>query len=59
MRDFAFARELGVPISLHVGMAGYPGAVATLDTYGLLGPDINYVHGTSTTMGIPELAWAV
>jgi cytosine/adenosine deaminase-related metal-dependent hydrolase len=42
--DFAFARELGLPVSVHVGMAGFPGAVATLDKLGLLGPDINYVH---------------
>jgi cytosine/adenosine deaminase-related metal-dependent hydrolase len=42
--DFAFARDLGLPISVHVGMAGFPGAVATLDKLGLLGPDVNYVH---------------
>jgi cytosine/adenosine deaminase-related metal-dependent hydrolase len=42
--DFAFARELGLPISVHVGMAGFPGSVATLDKLGLLGPDINHVH---------------
>ncbi len=42
--DFAFARELGLPISIHVGMAGFPGSVETLDKLGLLGPDINYVH---------------
>jgi len=42
--DFAFARELGLPISVHVGMAGFPGSVETLDKLGLLGPDINHVH---------------
>jgi cytosine/adenosine deaminase-related metal-dependent hydrolase len=42
--DFELARELDLPISIHVGMAGYPGAVQTLDELGLLGPDINYVH---------------
>jgi 5-methylthioadenosine/S-adenosylhomocysteine deaminase len=42
--DFGFARELGLPISIHVGMAGFPGSVETLDKLGLLGPDINYVH---------------
>ena len=42
--DFAFARELGVPISVHVGMAGFPGTVETLDRLGLLGPDVNYAH---------------
>jgi cytosine/adenosine deaminase-related metal-dependent hydrolase len=45
-RDFAFARELGLPISVHVGMAGFPGSVETLDQLGLLGPDINHVHAT-------------
>lgn len=43
--DFAFARELGLPISIHVGMAGTGDAVGVLDRYGLLGPDVNYVHG--------------
>jgi cytosine/adenosine deaminase-related metal-dependent hydrolase len=42
--DFGFARELGLPISVHVGMAGFPGSVETLDKLGLLGPDINHVH---------------
>jgi 5-methylthioadenosine/S-adenosylhomocysteine deaminase len=42
--DFDLARELDVPISIHVGMAGYPGAVETLDELALLGPDINYAH---------------
>jgi 5-methylthioadenosine/S-adenosylhomocysteine deaminase len=43
--DYAFARELGLPISIHVGMAGTGHAVADLDKSGLLGPDVNYVHG--------------
>jgi cytosine/adenosine deaminase-related metal-dependent hydrolase len=42
--DFELARELDLPISIHVGMAGYPGAIQTLDELGLLGADINYVH---------------
>jgi 5-methylthioadenosine/S-adenosylhomocysteine deaminase len=42
--DFAFAREFGLPVSVHVGMAGFPGSVETLGKLGLLGPDINYVH---------------
>jgi 5-methylthioadenosine/S-adenosylhomocysteine deaminase len=42
--DFELARELDLPISIHVGMAGYPGAVRTLDELGLLGADINYAH---------------
>jgi 5-methylthioadenosine/S-adenosylhomocysteine deaminase len=44
--DFAFARDLALPISLHVGMAGFPGSVGILDRLGLLGPDINHVHAT-------------
>ncbi|MFJ2651551.1 amidohydrolase family protein [Streptomyces sp. NPDC087420] len=44
-RDFAFARELGLPVSVHVGMAGFPGSVSVLDELGLLGPDVNHVHG--------------
>jgi cytosine/adenosine deaminase-related metal-dependent hydrolase len=42
--DFALARELGVPISIHVGMAGFPGNVDVLDRLGLLGPDVNHAH---------------
>jgi 5-methylthioadenosine/S-adenosylhomocysteine deaminase len=42
--DFAFARELGLPISVHVGMAGFPDSVEVLDHLGLLGPDVNYAH---------------
>ncbi|MEU9244744.1 hypothetical protein [Streptomyces sp. NPDC048385] len=44
--EFALARELGLPISLHAGMAGLPGAVDQLGRQGLLGPDVNYVHAT-------------
>jgi len=43
--DFKFARELGLPISTHVGMAGTSEAINTLDEFGLLGPDVNYAHG--------------
>jgi 5-methylthioadenosine/S-adenosylhomocysteine deaminase len=43
-REFALARELGLPISLHAGMAGLPGAVTQLHTQRLLGNDVNYVH---------------
>jgi cytosine/adenosine deaminase-related metal-dependent hydrolase len=42
--DFELARELDVPISIHVGMAGYGGAVERLDELGLLGRDVNYAH---------------
>src|ERR1700761_5545191 len=47
--DFAFARDLGLPISVHVGMAGTAGAVTTLQRYSLLGADVNYVHGNMLT----------
>jgi 5-methylthioadenosine/S-adenosylhomocysteine deaminase len=47
--DFAFARELGLPISLHVGMAGTADAVTTLEQFGLLGADVNYAHGNMLT----------
>jgi 5-methylthioadenosine/S-adenosylhomocysteine deaminase len=47
--DFAFARHLGLPISMHVGMAGTSGAVTGLRHDGLLGADVNYVHGNMLT----------
>jgi cytosine/adenosine deaminase-related metal-dependent hydrolase len=47
--DFAFARELSLPISIHVGMAGFPDSVDTLDRLGLLGPDVNYAHANQLT----------
>src|ERR1700728_4640716 len=48
-KDFAFARDLGLPISVHVGMAGTSGAVTGLRRDGLLGADVNYVHGNMLT----------
>jgi 5-methylthioadenosine/S-adenosylhomocysteine deaminase len=47
--DFAFARELGLPISLHVGMAGTTDAITDLERFGLLGADVNYAHGNMLT----------
>jgi 5-methylthioadenosine/S-adenosylhomocysteine deaminase len=47
--DFKFARELGLPISTHVGMAGTAGAITMIDRNGLLGSDINYAHGNMLT----------
>src|ERR1700678_3253887 len=47
--DFAFARELALPISIHVGMAGTSDAVTTLQRYDLLGADVNYAHGNMLT----------
>jgi 5-methylthioadenosine/S-adenosylhomocysteine deaminase len=48
-KDFAHARELGLPISTHVGMAGTSDAIITLEGYGLLGSDVNYAHGNMLT----------
>ncbi|MEW2546325.1 amidohydrolase family protein [Streptomyces sp. NPDC047002] len=45
--DFALARELGLPVSVHAGMAGMPGAVDQLESQGLLGPEVNYVHANA------------
>jgi cytosine/adenosine deaminase-related metal-dependent hydrolase len=47
--DFKFARELGLPISTHVGMAGTSDAIITLDRFSLLGADVNYAHGNMLT----------
>jgi cytosine/adenosine deaminase-related metal-dependent hydrolase len=47
--DFALARELQVPISVHVGMAGFPNSVSALHRLGLLGPDVNYSHANQLT----------
>ena len=47
--DYAFARDLGLPISVHVGMAGTANAVTTLQRYSLLEADVNYVHGNMLT----------
>jgi 5-methylthioadenosine/S-adenosylhomocysteine deaminase len=48
-KDFAFARELGLPISTHVGMAGTSNAIINLERGGLLGDDVNYAHGNMLT----------
>ncbi|WOX15263.1 amidohydrolase family protein [Streptomyces sp. N50] len=48
-QDFAFARELGLPISVHVGMAGTADAITALRRDGLLGPDVNYIHANQLT----------
>jgi 5-methylthioadenosine/S-adenosylhomocysteine deaminase len=45
--DWELAREVGAPISVHVGMgpwAGRFGMVSQLDGMGLLGPDTTYIH---------------
>jgi cytosine/adenosine deaminase-related metal-dependent hydrolase len=47
--DFALARELGLPISVHAGMAGFPDSVESLERLGLLGADINVAHANQLT----------
>src|SRR3954447_13374169 len=45
--DWALAREVGAPISVHVGMGAFAGRwsmVSQLDEMGLLGPDTTYIH---------------
>ena len=45
--EWALARELGIPLTVHVGMgrlAGRYAMVEQLDRLGLLGPDTTYVH---------------
>ncbi|RDI71020.1 amidohydrolase family protein [Halopelagius longus] len=47
-KDIELARELGIPVSMHIGSLG-PGGVKKLDELGLLGDDLNYVHGNRLT----------
>jgi cytosine/adenosine deaminase-related metal-dependent hydrolase len=45
--EWGLARELGIPVTVHVGMgrlAGRYGMVEQLDRLGLLGPDTTYIH---------------
>ena len=44
--DFKLAREVGLPITVHVGDAlwGLNGPLRQLDQIGQLGPDVTYVH---------------
>jgi cytosine/adenosine deaminase-related metal-dependent hydrolase len=45
--EWALARELGIPITVHVAMgrmAGRFGMIKQLNDYGLLGPDTTYIH---------------
>jgi cytosine/adenosine deaminase-related metal-dependent hydrolase len=45
--DWELAREVGAPISVHVGMGPYAGRfamVSQLNDMGLLGPDTTYIH---------------
>lgn len=44
--DWGLARELGLPVTVHVGggLRGAEGVVTDLDQHNLLGPDTTYVH---------------
>jgi cytosine/adenosine deaminase-related metal-dependent hydrolase len=45
--DWELARDVGAPISVHVGMGPYAGRfamVSQLNELGLLGPDTTYIH---------------
>ncbi len=45
--EWKLARELGIPITVHVAMgrlAGRFAMIKQLDDYGLLGPDTTYIH---------------
>jgi 5-methylthioadenosine/S-adenosylhomocysteine deaminase len=58
-RDFHLAREIGVPISLHVDMPGYAGNdLVNLDEMGVLGPDVALLHGNTMTDHEIDLAVA-
>src|SRR5205814_4999958 len=44
--DWALAREVGVPITVHVGVGenGFWGGIKQMYEEGLLGPDTTYIH---------------
>jgi 5-methylthioadenosine/S-adenosylhomocysteine deaminase len=48
VHDWALARELALPVTVHVGggLRGAGGAITTLDDLGLLGADTTFVHCT-------------
>jgi cytosine/adenosine deaminase-related metal-dependent hydrolase len=57
-RDFALARRLGIPISVHVDMPGYEGDdVVRLSKMGALGADVSLLHGN--TMSEREIDLAI
>lgn len=48
--EFVLARELGIPVTVHVDMPGHPGGdVAELARAGVLGPDVTLLHGNNLT----------
>lgn len=49
VRDFALARELGITLSLHAGLATSVAVPHVLAENGLLGPDVTFVNGSAFT----------
>lgn len=57
-RDWALARELGIPVSVHVGMRLHNlhyNPVKDMHDLGLMGPDNTYIH--CTDLSDQELDW--
>ena len=57
--DWALAREVGAPITVHVGVGenGFSGGIKRMYEEGLLGPDTTYIH--CTTLSDDELKYIV
>ncbi len=57
--DWALAREVGAPITVHVGVGenGFTGGIKRMYEEGLLGPDTTYIH--CSTLSDEELQYLV
>lgn len=57
--DWALAREVGAPITVHVGVGenGFTGGIKRMYEEGLLGPDTTYIH--CSTLSDDELKYIV
>jgi cytosine/adenosine deaminase-related metal-dependent hydrolase len=57
--DWALAREVGAPITVHVGVGenGFSGGIKHMYEEGLLGPDTTYIH--CSTLSDEELKYIV
>jgi 5-methylthioadenosine/S-adenosylhomocysteine deaminase len=57
--DWALAREVGAPITVHVGVGenGFTGGVRRMYEEGLLGPDTTYIH--CSTLSDEELRYII
>ncbi len=57
--DWALAREVGAPITVHVGVGenGFSGGIKRMYEEGLLGPDTTYIH--CSTLSDDELKYIV